>query len=105
MTVGMHKEDERRFGNLSKTPCPCHLHRRLAPLRLFGGLGARPGIEQRQLDHPFRRLTHDFKGDIAAHRQTGEREAGRRGGQDAGGDRLNGIVAGVIGDGDRTEPP
>ena len=65
----------------------------------------RPGIQQREFRHALRRLPHDLEGDVTAHRQAGEREARRRGGQDAAGDRRDRVVAGVIGDRHRTKPP
>ena len=52
-----------------------------------------------------RRLAHDLESDVAAHRQAGEREARRRRGQNAPGDRRHAVVAGVVGDHDRPEPP
>ena len=43
---------------------------------------AHAGVEQRQPRHALGCLAQDLVGDVAAHRQAGEREALRRGGQD-----------------------
>jgi hypothetical protein len=78
---------------------------RLAPLRLFRCFAARAGVEERELGDPLRRLTHDLESDIAAHRQTGEREARRSRRQYSARDRGHVVVAGVVGDHDGAEPP
>jgi hypothetical protein len=54
---------------------------------------------------PLRRLPHDLEGDVAAQRQPGEREAGRRRRQDPAGNGGDAGVAGVVGDRDRPKAP
>jgi hypothetical protein len=77
----------------------------LASLRLFRRLGAGAGIEKRKLCHPVRRLAHDFEGDIAAHRQPDERKARRRRRHDAPCDGGHAVIAGMVCDHHRAEPP
>jgi hypothetical protein len=51
---------------------------------LLGSFRARPGIEQHEFrDTRRRRPAHDFHRDVTAHRQAKEREARRRGGENA----------------------
>ena len=73
----------------------------MAPLGHLGQVGTRAGIEQRQPGDAFRRLAHDFQGDIAAHRQAGERKAWRRRCQNAPRDRGHAVIAGMVGDNHR----
>ena len=65
----------------------------------------RLGVDQRQLCHPLRRLPHDLEGDVAAHGMPGQRETRRRLGQDPPRDRAHIVVADVVGDRHRAEPP
>src|SRR5437660_2320634 len=79
--------------------------RGLAALGLFRRLGACAGIEERELRYTLRRLPHDFKGDVAAHRKAGEGKTRRRRGQNAPRDRCHAVVAGVVRDHNRAEAP
>ena len=54
------------------------------PLRLLRSFRPRSGVEQRQFDDPLRRLPHHLEGDVAAHREPGERETRRRRCQNTG---------------------
>ena len=65
----------------------------------------RLGVDQRQFCHPLRRLPDDLEGDVAAHRMPGQRETRRRLGQDPPRDRAHIVVADVVGDRHRAEPP
>src|SRR5260221_3567975 len=53
---------------------PGQLDEAMTARPLLLGIGLRGGIEQREADDPMRCLTHDLLGDIAAHRQAGQRE-------------------------------
>ena len=105
VTIGVHEEEKGFFGDFGKTSAFCLFHRRPPALGLFRSLGPCAGVKQRQLRHPLRRLPHDLEGDVTAHRQPRERETRRRCGKDAAGDRRHGVVAPVVGDRDRAEPP
>ncbi len=105
VTIGVHEEGKAFFGDFGKTPAFCLFHRRPPALGLFRSLRPRTGVEERQLRHPLRRLPHDLEGDVTAHRQPREREARRRCGKDAAGNRRHGVVAPMIRDRDRAEPP
>jgi hypothetical protein len=91
--------------HLGVAPIFSELDRYFAPLGLLGRFGARPGIEQCQFCHPFRRMPSNFKGDVAAHRQAGERKTVRCGGQDTPCNRGHAVITSMVGDGDRTEAP
>jgi hypothetical protein len=80
-------------------------HLVLAPGGDFGGIGAGPGVDQRQFGDTFGRLPHDLEGDVTAHRMAGERKARRRLGQDPPGNRSDIVVADVVGDRHRPQPP
>jgi hypothetical protein len=68
---------------------------------LFGRIGTRRCIEQCKLGNALRRLPHHRKGDVTAHRQTGERKTLRRSLEDPRRDCRHGVVTGVVGDSDR----
>ena len=74
------KVDVHRFGEAAGL---CEFDTTPPRLRLLRGFRPRSGVEQRQFGDPLRRLPHDLEGDVAAHRQAGERKARRRRGQNA----------------------
>src|SRR5262249_51315606 len=84
-------------------PIFSELDRYFAPLGLLGRFRTRPGIEQCQFRHPFRRMARNFKGDVAAHRQADERKTVRHGAQDTLCNRGHAVITGVVCDGNRTE--
>src|SRR5439155_4730059 len=61
-------------------------------------ISVRRGVEQRQAGDPVRRLTHDLLGDVAAHRQAGEREVFGHLAEHGGGHPEDRIVAREIAD-------
>ena len=75
------------------------------PADCSGSVGPRRSVKQRELGNPLGRLPQHGEGDVAAHRQAGERETRRRIGEDARGDRRHVGVAPVIGDGNRPKRP
>src|ERR1700730_5280959 len=77
----------------------------LAPRSLLRRFGASRGVEQREPLDALGRVPHDGQGDVAAHREPGERKAWRRGGEDATCDRIHAVVAGVVGHLHRPESP
>ena len=87
VTRAMHQQWKLAVGHLGEAAGPGEFDAVPAAFGLFRRLGARTGIEQRQLRDPLRRLPHDLEGDVAAHRQAGERKTRRRGGQNAARDR------------------
>jgi hypothetical protein len=78
---------------------------RLASLGLLRRFRPRRGVEQRELRHALRRLLQHGQGDVAAHGEPGERKARRRGSEDTRRDRIHVLVAGMVGDHDRSESP
>jgi len=78
---------------------------RLAPRGLLRRFGSRRGVEQRGPLDALGRVPHDTQGEVAAHREPGERKARRRGGEDATRDRIHAVVAAVVGHLHRPESP
>lgn len=72
---------------------------RLPPsLALLGRVRARAGVEQRQTGDALRCLPPQLEGDIAAHRDACDREAGRRARENTRGDRGHRVVEPRLGD-------
>ena len=69
---------------------------RLAGLALLG-VGAGLGVDQRKARHPPRRPAQDLEGDVAAHRQGGQREAGGGRGQHPLGETAHRVGMGEVG--------
>ena len=105
VTARMYQERKLNVGYFGHVTGLCEFDTGTAPRRLFGRLGTRPGVEERELRHPLRSLAHDFERDVAAHGEADERKARRRRCQDTGGDGGHRVVTSVIGDRHRTEPP
>jgi hypothetical protein len=103
--LAMHEQRKNQIRYLREAPFLGDLDLAKAPLGLLGHVGTRPGIEQRELGHPLRRLPHELECDVAAHREADQREARRRGVKDTGRDQAHAIVAGVASDLDRSESP
>ena len=61
------------------------------------GVGAGLGVEQGQAGDALGCPAQDLEGDVAAHGEADQREAGRGGGEDVGGEAGDGIGAGQVG--------
>ncbi len=105
VTVGVNQSRELAVGNLGKTSGCSHFDERQTRLCLRRDFGPRRGIEKREPRHPLRRLPHDLESDVTAHRQPNQREPWRRRGKRPACDRCDAVVARVIGDNHRPEPP
>ena len=75
--VMMHEVGQQFVRHPNKAPTPEGIDPDLPLSASRCGVGPGTGIDKRQPDHAFRCLTHDFQGDVAAHRQSDEGE-GRR---------------------------
>jgi hypothetical protein len=71
----------------------------------LGKVCARAGVEHRHPGDALGRLPHDLERQIAAHREPDVVKPGRRLGEDARRDRRHAVVAGVLRDRDRPQPP
>ena len=78
----MDETGDERVGHAAELALLHLVHGDPAVGRLFRQIGASIGVEQRELGDTFGFPAHDFEGDVAAHGEPGEREFGRRGGQD-----------------------
>ena len=101
----MHQPREQRIDHLLEAPLHRQLHLRAPRGTRFRGVGPRHRVQQRQFQHPLRRLAHDLEGQVAAHRQADEREARRGALQHARRHARHVLIAGVIGDHDGTVTP
>ena len=86
-------------------PAPRTLHHAATALGRLRRVRPRLGVDQCEFGDPVRRLAHDLEGDVAAHGMAGEHKARRPLGEDAPGDRPYAVVADVVGDRHRPEPP
>ena len=73
---------------------------------LASGVSLRaPVSSSASLRHPLGREPQDGEGDVAAHRQAGERKTRRSFGQDLAGDRVHAVGAAMVGNRHRAESP
>ena len=91
MAHTMHEQGKLGVGHLGETAGVGEFDALAAALRLFRRFRARPGSRSAAWP-PLRRLPHDLQGDVAAHREAGERETRRRGGQNPARDGRDGVV-------------
>ena len=105
LSVGVDEQGKLLIGDLVETTGARQADLARATLALRDRVGSRGGVQQREPHDPLGRLAHDLERHVAAHREASEGEARRGVGQDAPRDRVHGVVARVVGDGDRAEPP
>ena len=101
----MDVEGKLRADDVLEAPILCQRDVGVPFCGRLGRVGARPGIEQRELFNTIRRLPDDLERDVAAHRKSRERKTRRRHTKDAPGNRRHGVVAGVIHDRHRSKAP
>ena len=103
--VAVDEDRKQAVGDFGKAAGLGEFDQRQTGCGLRREFGADPRIEDGELRHALRRLAHDLERDVAAERKAGERKARRRRGENAARNRRHRVIAGVIGHGNRTEPP
>jgi hypothetical protein len=99
------QQREQLVGDLVEAAAPGKRDQVVAAPGLLGRVGSGAGVEQGQPVDPLGGLAEDLEGDVATHRQPGQREPARGGGKDAARDGGHGVVGGDPGDGHRPESP
>jgi len=105
MAVAMDQQRKQDVGDLGKASSLRQADETVPPLGLLGRVGARPGVQQRELRDTCGRLAHDLERDVATHRQASEREARWCIVKYTGGDGRHAVGAGVVGNLDGAESP
>jgi hypothetical protein len=105
MVCGMKEEGEQQVGYLGEAPLLSERDLGETPLAMFGRIGTRGRVQQREQGDPLSRLPQDLERYNATHRQTDKSESRRGGGEGAAGDSRDGVVATVVGDDHRSELP